>query len=454
MSKRRRQTYSGCSVESHRGQLRLRFRVRMPDGPVTHVSRATGYADTSENRAALHPLATLVGAAIDAGKTLAEIDQIIARPPRAATRSNIEISRPPPSGLSLAGYYRTWIAEQTPLVRKAQRLDYKRHLTGYVLPTLGRVALADLKPADVRGLQAELLARGLSTKYAKNIIAGSFRALIQQARADELVARDLFAGLKWPTWNPPKPNPFSAEERDRILGWFRDKRFRCHDEGTTGYRLRGHPAFHAFVHALFWAGLRPSEAAGLQWTDIDLPRERLYIRRSRHLYEYGEPKTRSARRTVELFPETVRLLRVLQPLRVMPETPVFTNLIGRPIEPQAFCYHWYECLRALGIRQRGLYCTKDTFITTALSASVKIAWLETQTGVSYATLRRHYGEWMPTEGDSELRRFEAFDPTLFGVKEAKLSPTAKRAGGQSPVRLRSVGGLEMVPRGFEPLLPT
>jgi hypothetical protein len=49
----------------------------------------------------------------------------------------------------------------------------------------------------------------------------------------------------------------------------------------------------------------------------------------------------------------------------------------------------YECLRSLGIRQRGLYCTKDTFVTTALSADVKIAWLETQTVVSYATLRQH-----------------------------------------------------------------
>ncbi len=38
----------------------------------------------------------------------------------------------------------------------------------------------------------------------------------------------------------------------------------------------------------------------------------------------------------------------------------------------------------------------------ALRVVVKIAWLETQTGVGYATLRRHYGEWMPTEGDSEL----------------------------------------------------
>ena len=48
--------------------------------------------------------------------------------------------------------------------------------------------------------------------------------------------------------------------------------------------------------------------------------------------------------------------------------------------------------RQVGIRKRGLYCTKDTFVTTSLMQGVPIAWLENQTGVNYATLRRHYGK--------------------------------------------------------------
>jgi hypothetical protein len=91
----------------------------------------------------------------------------------------------------------------------------------------------------------------------------------------------------------------------------------------------------------------------------------------------------------------------------------FTTTTGAPIEPKTFSTHWYACLRALGLRQRGLYCTKDTFVTTALEAGVRIAWLEQQTGVNYATLRRHYGKWMPSEQGSELARFAALDPKLF-----------------------------------------
>jgi hypothetical protein len=57
----------------------------------------------------------------------------------------------------------------------------------------------------------------------------------------------------------------------------------------------------------------------------------------------------------------------------------------------------------------------------ALNIGVKIPWLEQQTGVRYDTLRRHYGKWIPQEGESELRRFEAYEPRLFGANCAPLS---------------------------------
>jgi integrase len=148
-------------------------------------------------------------------------------------------------------------------------------------------------------------------------------------------------------------------------------------------------AYHAYVHTLFWTGLRPSEASGLQWRDVDLRGGRLHVQRSRHLYEYGAPKTDSADRWVELFPETVALLTALQPLHVRPEQPIFVTTRGTPIEPKTFSAYWSDGLRACGIRQRGLYATKDTYVTTALSdAGVTPAWIEQQTGVAYATLRK------------------------------------------------------------------
>src|SRR5262249_39620944 len=153
-----------------------------------------------------------------------------------------------------------------------------------------------------------------------NIVGGSFRAMLRHARKRGLLTRDQFADLmdlEWPDTATPEPDPFTADERERLLAWFKTRTFRVPAAGT-GYGLRLHPAYHACLHRLFWSGMRPSEAAGLQWRDVDLSRATAEVRRSRHLGSYGNPKTKSAKRTVQLFPETVTLLRELQPLRVEP----------------------------------------------------------------------------------------------------------------------------------------
>ena len=231
-------------------------------------------------------------------------------------------------------------------------------------------------------------------------------------------------------------------------GWFQAKRYGFNPgRGQTLNRWRLHPAYHAFVFTLFWTGLRPSEAAGLCWGDIDLAGQRLSVRRSWHMGQYGAPKTKQARRHVELFPQVACVLEAMQPLHVEPDQPVFINTRGAPIEPRAFSRHWYDGLRALGIRQRGLYCTKDTFVTICLAVGTKIPWLETHTGVSYETLRRHYGRWVPLQHDSEMRRFEEFEPGLFS---SELLPASSSHGEQIQKKPRKHWRFEMRGGGLEP----
>jgi integrase len=438
---------------------------------VKHVAHSTGYPDTAANRRALAPLAALVGAAVAAGKTLDEIRAILRGSSAPRTDRTPSSAMPasetrPATGPTVEEYYEDWIKQQLPVVRRGQGRDYRRHFRRYILPVMRNVPLADLWPVHVRGLQVELLGQDVkgpngttkkrSVKHVKNIVCGSFRAMIQQARIDGFVTRDIFAGLKWPKWTPPKPDPFTLEEQQRILAWFKTHRFGFHPgPRSTSLRYRPHPPYHAFLHLLFTSGLRPSEAAGLQWGDIDLAGRRLHVRRSRYLYAYADPKTESARRTVELFDATVAVLRAIQPLHVTPEMPVFVNTNGQPIEPNSLLPHWYRCLRACGIRVRGLYSTKDTFVTTALRVDVRKAWLEAQTGVNYATLRRHYGEWMPSDDRRDLDRFTDYAPEVFAAKPPKLSPRKRGGGGQfrnSPMKstVEKCERGDLNPHGFYP----
>src|SRR5262249_4304344 len=152
----------------------------------------------------------------------------------------------------------------------------------------------------------------------------------------------------------------------------------------------------------------PSEAAGLQLGDIDLKAGTARVERSFHLGALDETKTAAANRIVELTPETTAGLHQMMPLRGEPYMPGFTDVDARAGGPHSFTEHWYRCLRALGIRVRGLYATKDTtFVSLAMTCNANPAWLEQQTGVAWATLRKHYGKYMPRQGASEMNKLRA-----------------------------------------------
>lgn len=90
---------------------------------------------------------------------------MLGRPELAPSELCFELAEPPrnPAGTStVRSYYESWIREQLPLVRRAQARDYQRQMRRYILPVLGEIALSELRPADIRGFQAELFAKGKS----------------------------------------------------------------------------------------------------------------------------------------------------------------------------------------------------------------------------------------------------------------------------------------------------
>jgi len=249
----------------------------------------------------------------------------------------------------------------------------------------------------------------LKPKTVKNILDGSLRAMLHAARTvDGLIERDPLVDIEWPRIVTPPANPFEADERDAILDWMKHRRFTFF---TKPPMVRPHPPYHAFLHLLFWTGMRPSEAEALDWEHIDLRRELAIVRQAQSLGEINPTKTVSSDRAVELHPETVRLLSEMQPLRVHPRMPVFTDTKGGRITfDNSLADHWNACLRALKIQPRGVYACKDTFCSHMLSNGVDPLWMEKQTGVSWSTLRKHYARWI-TRRDGRSN-FALADPSL------------------------------------------
>src|SRR5439155_10303399 len=78
--------------------------------------------------------------------------------------------------------------------------------------------------------------------------------------------------------------PFSAEERDRILAWFKAKR----------------PFVEYVSLRLRFRGATPSEVRGFRVSDFDRTTSTMRVRRSQHLGQIGSTKTRARERPIWL----------------------------------------------------------------------------------------------------------------------------------------------------------
>src|SRR5215468_5438070 len=154
-------------------------------------------------------------------------------------------------------FYDKWILTKIPpLFRPAQERDYRQHFAKHILAKwidaegqtreFGPMRLDQIKTGDLVAFRVALLNKKLSVKTCRNVIDSSFRAMFRDCRADykALQGYDPFLHVQWPKAQREKPDPFTADERDRIIEhWKRNNFF-----------------YFPWVYTLFHSGMRPSEA--------------------------------------------------------------------------------------------------------------------------------------------------------------------------------------------------
>jgi integrase len=307
--------------------------------------------------------------------------------------------------LTVGEYYRDWIERRKPpFVRPGLHHDYVRQFRRYILPNFETKRLVDVDLTALDVFRASLNQVGsLSLKSCRNIIDGTFRAMMRDARAEKpsLGLTDHFANLKWKRLPTSKPDPFTAEERDVILKHFQQKR----------------AFYYPFVATLFGTGARPSEIIALRWGDIDFRSDTLSICKSYYMGEVGPTKTVASERVIQLGMPVIEALKAIKPLHVTEKDLVFKNIEGRPIDEDKWRKkYWYRALRACNIRPRKFYATRHTFISDALSQGANIKWLAEYCGTSVAMIEKHYGRYIKSDSQEQLER-------IFGAKTETFTET-------------------------------
>jgi integrase len=238
-----------------------------------------------------------------------------------------------PGDLTVAALLDQWERRALPN-RKVEPATIARHRASI------HALKADLGPRRVRALTPEMIEAALDRRADAGAAKASLAKLkttlglaLAWAERRGNVARNVARVVELPA-DARKAKPgrsMTAEEAARFL------------HAAEGSELE------AMWTTMLYLGLRPGEAAGLSWDDIDFDRRIIHVRRGRKLDEHGaaiigETKTAWSVRSLDAPPAVLGSLRAHRQkqnrqrlaageLWANPEDLVFTSATGRATDP-------------------------------------------------------------------------------------------------------------------------
>jgi integrase len=251
-------------------------------------------------------------------------------------------------------------------------------LNAYILPDLKDIPIGAVEPRHLRTLQRKLLARGLALNTVKGAIQSVWSSIWKAAASEGLVVGKPHSELSWPRQNPD-PDPFSHAERDQILAWFQKRQ----------------PQYLPLVGSVFLAGMRPSEACGLRWGDLDLDSGEVTIARPLASREQTNGKTSKSLRQIRVSDRLRKLYAFAKPGWVESSSLCCVGRFKRPVDSSKFGHiNFVTCCDELGLRYRGFYHGRHTFISLSLQDGANPVELSAFCAVSLATMQRHYWKYV------------------------------------------------------------
>jgi integrase len=282
-----------------------------------------------------------------------------------------------PDRITLGDYLiERWLPTKRAQLRRSTFDSYTRNVQNHVVPRIGAIALQKLTPEDLDEFYARLLTDGklngkkggLSVKTVRYIHTIIRKALADAQRKGS-VQRNV-ADLA----DAPK---LSSAPRRPMKVWTAEQ-LRMFLQGIVEHRL--HPA----IYLASSTGMRRGEVLGIRWEDIDLDGLRLSVRHTvlnvAYAIEISEVKTNTSRRTVDLDPRTVTVLkawrrvqlqeRVALGMRPKDDSLVFADPDGSPIHPDLYSQTFDRLVAAGDVPRIRLHDLRHTHATILLKEGV------------------------------------------------------------------------------------
>jgi integrase len=315
------------------------------------------------------------------------------------------------SKITVQEYSDRWLAEVTHRVKPRTTKTYKRWLKDHILPRIGSLPIASIKPQHLRDVYADLLASGRKGGLKKgpglhpqSVVHAhrTVHAMFADALEGGIVERNPAAGMnkRLPRVPHVEQRTLSEDEAKGLLS------------ASKGSRL------HTFVTLALYTGARRGELLALTWPFVDLDSGWITVAHS--LADDGtlaEPKRERSRRTIVLPPAATAVLRAhkaAQASQRLAKGPlyldqgfVFADDAGRPWKLNSHATLFKAIAKRAGLDAGvHIHTLRHTFASLALRAGVPITTLAAILGHDTAMLMRVYGHQLPSAEDTAAKALQ------------------------------------------------
>ena len=284
---------------------------------------------------------------------------------------------------TLEDWIATWLREKAEDVTEGTLRNYAVISNKHLVPALGKIRLDELRVDEVNRLLQDKLKSGLSKKYTKEIRVTLWVALADAMRKDPpLVTRNVAALSKPIKQEQAKPIEFYNDEQ--VSGFLEAAR---EEPASLSLSLPILAELEPGRNFAYWytvlkTGLRPSEAMGLRWADVDLDARRIVVTQQLHRkrgggWELGDLKTGSSVRVLQPLP--LKLIDVLREHRARQAAErlitgqwaedhglVFASTLGTPLHLSAMRREWESIRNRAGLPKLRMYGARHTTASNVL----------------------------------------------------------------------------------------
>lgn len=285
--------------------------------------------------------------------------------------------------MTVAEFMTGWVNTQYGQDQENTKRGYESVIKNHIIPGIGQIKAASLTTKTVETLLRDMAANDFGAGTVRITRAALSAAYNDAVRLGDLV-RNPVRNAKMPNLISKSSKPLSKADWEKL-----------YLEATKN------PYMHARIEIAGMYGLRPGEALGLKWSDLDIENETVLIERQVQRSKGNGLVLKSVKqktaRTLKLHSTTVQILLAHKRHQALKKAKwtednnlIFTNSLGKLVDEKSDRLAFKNLLKAACLPDYQLYQLRKTAFTNMASQTDLKTLMEFSGHTQVSTVMQSY----------------------------------------------------------------